>query len=272
MAHEDATLDFRFDIPESATTSATTDDGALSAPGGGMLADGEYGMPNPQGIPSLAYIDAAEKPAEERLSILLEQMATQRPILMGILALCEDATPTDDVYREVKAQQKNRSSVFAPENLCELLERAGALERVDENGDLLRLDESEPITIAEDDMEYIAPNPPEAAFWKTTETGLRLVANDDPLERLHGLLEEDGSYAPIYRQILSLCSNATGMTTQEIGKHVDGDPLLQSPRFYATKFIDRLERAGGIEWRQAWTITEEGASLLDELNTDHSEI
>lgn len=266
MINEDATRDFAFDIPEE-----RTEEGALASLDGGMLADGQYGMPNPNGFPALAYVDAAQKPAEERLAVLLEQMSTQKPLLLSILSLCAEPTPVEAVHARIAELQKNRTSVFGPESLCGLLEGAGALERVDASGNPVSEGAAEAAAIVEDGVEYLAPAPRETAFWRTTEVGAARVAADDPRGRLHELMEADSAYIPIYRRILGLCAEAGGMSAADLGKRVDGDPLLQNPRFYATKFVDRLERAGGLEWKEAWSTTEEGKALLEELGGAASE-
>ena len=43
---------------------------------------------------------------------------------------------------------------------------------------------------------------------------------------------------------------------------VDGDPLCQEPRRFCGFFRGKLEETGAIEWRDAWTITELGRSVL----------
>lgn len=268
MTHEDTSFESEFDFEFTVPHNASANNDGISADEGGMLADGEFGMPNPSGMPSLTYIDATEKPAEERLAILLEQMATQKPILMKVLSLCCNATPVETVYEQITELQKYYSSVFTPEKFCDLLEQAGALERVDEGGNPWQPGDSEPVVVVEDGVEYLAPAPAKVSFWKTTPVGQDCVAGDDPIKRLHELLEENSYYAPIYQQILSLCSQSGGAATKEISSQVDSHPLLKSPRFYSNKFIDHLERAGGIVWRDAWVITEEGATLLSELVQD----
>lgn len=264
MVCEDAHHDFTFDIPEEESAA----DVRQSQSSGGMLANGQYGLPNPQGVPTLAHTGTEGMSPEKRTRILFNQMATQKSVLLKILAICATPIPVESAYDQIEDARKSHSSVFDSETLCSLLEQAGALERVDESGELLTREDSCVHTVIENGVEYLAPAPCKQAYWQTTRVGRTYIAADNPTERLRILFEEDAHYIPIYKQIFALCLRAGGATTPDISTCVDGSPLLQNPRCYATKFIDRLERAGGIEWKSAWVATECGSQFLKELESD----
>ena len=75
-----------------------------------------------------------EKPAEERIADLLEAMAPRRTVLLGILAACAEPQPASAVNARVDELQENNFSVYSAANLCSLLEKAGAIERVTAEG------------------------------------------------------------------------------------------------------------------------------------------
>lgn len=57
-------------------------------------------------------------------------------------------------------------------------------------------------------------------------------------------------------------SRSSSCTTKELDQAVDGDPLCQEPRRFCGFFRGKLEETGAIEWRDAWTITDLGRSVL----------
>ena len=99
---------------------------------------------------------ACERPAEERIDDLLKAMAPRRTVLLGILAACAQPQPASAVKAQVDELQANNFSVYSAANLCSLLEKAGALERVTADGDPADDAEIEPETVVVDGIEYLA--------------------------------------------------------------------------------------------------------------------
>lgn len=208
---------------------------------------------------------ADERPAAERISDLFASMAPRRKVLLGILAFCQQPQPIASVNAEVDRLQADNFSVYTAANLCALLERAGAIERVDETGSPAEETAGEPEVVVENGVEYLQPAKPVALFWAITDAGRDALAADQPLERLHTLLDEDAHYAPIYERILHACSAEGGASMPAINSQVDNDPLVQKPRLYAPHFVDKLEKCDALEWRKAWFTTSVGAAGLDLL-------
>lgn len=112
----------------------------------------------------------------------------------------------------------------------------------------------------------LAAGEPAIACWRATPDGLAAARADDPVARIAALFEDDGLYLPLYKCILTLCAREGGARTPALGAAVNGHPLVQRPRLFATYFIDRLEKAGALAWRGTWVATEagiEGLGLLD---------
>lgn len=206
-----------------------------------------------------------EKPAEERIADLLKAMAPRRTVLLGILTACDEPQPASAVNARVDELQENNFSVYSAANLCSLLEKAGAIERVTAEGEPAENIEAEPQTVVVDGVEYLEAREPVEIYWRITEPGRAALEADKPLERLRALLDEDAAYAPIYQRILRLCAADGGTTTPTINNAVDHDPLVQKPRFYAPHFVDRLEKCDALAWRKAWCITDIGRAGLDML-------
>lgn len=205
---------------------------------------------------------------KERTDDLLAAMATRRSVLLGIMKYCLEPMPVDVVNAHVDKLQENNHSIYSAANLCSLLEKAGALERVDANGEHFTEGEVKPKTVVIDGVEFLEPGEEVEVFWLTTDAGRATLAEDRPLERLRELFAEEEQYLTIYQRILELCNTETGALTPALADAVDNDPLVQKPRYYATRFVDRLEKCDALLWQKAWVVTEvgeAGLALLAEL-------
>lgn len=215
---------------------------------------------------------------EERIDDLFKSMAPRRKVLLGILAFVEEPQTVTDVNAHVDKLQEDNFSVYTAANLCSLLERAGAIERVTVDGTPADEVETEPKTVVVDGVEYLEAAEPVEVFWRITEAGQAKLDSDKPIDRLRALLEEDAKYATIYKRVLMLCNDASGATTPTINGVVDNDPLVQKPRLYAPHFVDKLEKCDALEWRKAWFTTEIGkqglemlADVVDEPTAEYEE-
>ncbi len=202
----------------------------------------------------------------ERIDDLFKSMEPRRKVLLGILASVSDGRkPVAEVNAAVDRMQEDNFSVYSAANLCTLLEKAGAIERVTADGQPADEIETEPKTVVVDGVEYLEAAEPVEIFWQITEAGQEKLASDKPMDRLHELLEKDAQYAVIYKRILTLCAAEGGASTPSINSAVDDDPLVQKPRLYAPHFVDLLEKCDALEWRKAWYTTEIGQQALTEL-------
>jgi len=206
-----------------------------------------------------------DRPAQERIDELLTTMAPRKKVLFRIIGFCHEAQPVSAVNELVGELQKNNFSVYSPANLCALLERAGALELVTEDGHVAEEVEAEPATVVIDGVEYLEPAPTPKVYWVATEDGMAAVEADKPLERLRDLLEQDKQYAPMYKRVLTLCSQEGGASTKSLSDAVDKDPMVQKPRLYAPHFMDKLEKCDALAWTSTWTITDVGKEALELL-------
>ena len=245
--------------------------------------------------------EEAPASAAERLAKLVDTMPGQTKMLTRILDFCRERRATQEVLDAVAAWQKLNFSVYEPAVLCGLLEKAGGLDHVNEDGtpyvqpdegsassttsedaqdatDEKSADQAEGVLTQEPSLEGEAgtdevseedfdtscaePEPQRPSFWVSTQAGLDLVAEHDPRAHVAQMLEDEAYYMPVYRELLEKLADGP-MTKKEIDVIVRANPASESPRRLGGYFVDRLERIEAIEWTGAWSITEIGHELLD---------
>lgn len=207
----------------------------------------------------------AQGSGDERLAELFTRMEPRRPILLGVLELCREGKPTQQVTAHVSEAQSTNRSVFSAGAILGLLEEAGGIERRCADGSPWPEEPLEPEHVVMDGVEYLRAAQAAPAFWKTTDAGLRVLENDNPLERVEALFSDDATYLPVYKKALLVCSQDGGAAAGQLGRAIDKLDLVQEPRLFAAHFVERLERAGALEWRDAWTLTDIGVEALDML-------
>ena len=206
------------------------------------------------------------QPPKERLAKLFTRMAPRRPVLLGVLELCRNARNADEVTDYVNEAQRSNHSVYSPGSILSLLEKAGGIERVCADGEAYPNEPTEPERVTVDGVEYLRAATPAPIFWKTSNEGLNVLENDRPLERIEELFACDADYLGVYKTTLLACSHEGGATASELGRAIDGLSIVQEPRLFAAHFTEKLERAGAIEWHDAWVATEVGVEALDMLS------
>ena len=220
-----------------------------------------------EGIEPCAPVPARDdRPAEVRIAELFKRMAPRRKTLLKILSFCLEKQPVAEVGSYIAELKRSDKSVFTANDLCSLLERAGAIVRVGEDGAPYVEEEVEPRTVVVDGVEYLEPGTPAPAFWLTTEQGRAQVQAEDPAGRLQELFESEPQYLPIYKRILTLCSAAAGATAKAIAKAVDKDDLLRSPRMYSSRFVEKLHACDALAWgEKVWLTAPLGLEALEQL-------
>ncbi|MBM6999032.1 hypothetical protein I3I95_02630 [bacterium] len=216
------------------------------------------GDPNADHAPKEVVDD---RPAEVRTAELFERMRPSRHELLDILRLCVEPTDVERVYASVDEAKAHHRSVYSGESLCDLLVRAGALERVEPQA-------QEPEVVVEDGVEYLRPAAPVAVRYHTLPAGEQMLEQDRPADRLTEALEKEPEYKPIYLRILRACSEGSGCSAKQLGDLVDHDPLVQSPRRWAAYFFGILGDCDALAWDGVWRTTETGLAGIRRLEEE----
>ena len=220
--------------------------------------------PDPQKVKAVPTTPAApDLPAKQRIERLFERLATRRRVMLGMLRFLQEPHNPTELNQLVDELQKHDYSMFKGNNYADLLEEAGAIERLNEDGTPFDKDfEQIPDIIEVDGVPYLKPVRGRRILWHNTPEGQAYLDADRPEDRMHDLFAEDTRYLHIYRQILTLCAGEDGTTMATITPIADDDPVTVKPRLYAPHFVDMLERCEAIIWDGRWRITELGRKGL----------
>ena len=206
------------------------------------------------------------RPAKERIESLFKEMSQRRRILLGLLDFVRIQRSAESLSDEVERLQRYDGSVYNSANYAGMLEAAGAIKKLNDDGTDFDVNvEQEPDIVVIDGIEYLKPTDGKRVCWIITPEGLDFLNSDRPIDRLNALLDREEHYAPIYKRVLAMCADENGCTIAEIGARVDKDPMVQDPRYYGSNFINKLEKCDAVIWENAWKTTSVGREGLARL-------
>lgn len=210
----------------------------------------------------------AARPAEERTRELFENMRPHRLAMLKMLEAAQGPVSNAQMEEVAEAQRGKKFNVYSASNFCTMLEEAGALDRVTEDGQPYASFTPEPKIVVIDGEEYYQPVPAPKVFWHITEAGQTMLSENNPTERAEKLFEREKDLLPIYKQVLEIASNGTDMAT--FSEKVDANPAIADPRrFFVQHFVESLERCEALEWDGSrWITTEVGQSILQNQLAD----
>jgi hypothetical protein len=218
--------------------------------------------------PKAAMPPAPEKTPREKIDDLFSNMIPFKRYLLSIMEFC--AKPRDFVELDifVSELQARRRTVYTTVDFCLMLENAGALSGITEDGTPYDEVRVEPVEVERDGQVFLEPGSPPPLFWQTAEAGLQALEEDNPIKALQGIFEDEAKYRGVFLQILELCDREGGVSINEIKEKVNKDPVLEFPRKAAQFFLDYLDRNGAVIWESNWRITSVGTQALEFLRTE----
>lgn len=209
-----------------------------------------------------------KKPSQEsQVAAVFAAAPGNQRVLLAAMEACREPRTPDELDELMGALLSKNRSVFGPVELRALLEKYGALVYQKSNEEVAadqareRGEETDLATDADGNLVVATPAP---GRWVLTEEGRAFVDSDPQGSYALELLEREGYYAPVYLRLLEFVAEEPRGKPQ-IDHVIDADPLLQEPRMFAGHFVGELEKAGALEWDDAWAITEVGEALLRDL-------
>ena len=211
--------------------------------------------------------DGAATTFDERCELLEDALTRQslhREVLYKTLALCQERRELSAVEAAMAAFPEFAEATQSQYHLISVLVDAGGLARflLDEAGDPIDPDAFEGLSEDEaDDLVF-------GEAYETTEVGCMLVRRHDPRARLAELMEREPHRAAVYRDLLSMCAERP-RTYGEIDQVLRGSEALVREEdgrrsvMQPSVLVDRLQRAAGLVWQNAWKTTPEGKEYLE---------
>ncbi len=218
--------------------------------------------------------------AEERVVQCLQKNAGNTLPMVEALRLCDapEPRPYRDVEEDLYVLPIMHRSNQTPHTLCELLVKAGGLEKIvveeelPEQIDWLAEAEDEEMAAAlEDAAEQLQPqeleDQPIDYLLALTCAGKAALEMYDPARRFARLVAaEPESYLDAYKQTLILCK--PGIKFPQLESAMGDHPAMRAPkRIYPGYFVSKLETVNGIAWENSqWLTTEHGLSMIEFLS------
>lgn len=201
----------------------------------------------------------------ERLKFVITQSPLHREIFYKTLKYCQERHILSEVEEFIEACPEFPAAVQSPYYLLQFLLRGGGIDvlELDENGEIVLPEQKEGLT--EDEIDDLVV---ELAF-ETNEFGDEIVEQMSPKKRLLELLEITPQYYDTFIEVLDFLTEKRSLAEVDhllrgrdilaLGRE-PGEPLVQP-----SVFVDKLERVGGIVWKDGWIITDEGKDVLETL-------
>lgn len=208
-----------------------------------------------------------QRPASERTAELFAQMKPYRLMLLELIRTCDQPQPTEAMMKKFATLHANFKSTYSGANLLSMLEAAGAIDCITEDGRPYREVEVEPVVKTDENgVEYLAPGQAPAMFWVAADAGRAVMEANDPQARIAQLFANEERYLPVFKRILRLAKQEDGVSVAQLSAAVDDDPLVQEPRYFVQHFLKNLERHEAVAWcNNSWVTTDFGKKLLANL-------
>lgn len=209
-----------------------------------------------------------ERLFQERCILLdkaLMRQSLHRELLYKGLAFCHERRDLTELEEAIESFPEFSQATQSAYHFIDVLVKAGGLSR-------LMLDvRGVPVVpqriegMSEDARDDLVAG---EAF-EMTEVGRALVRLHAPRARLAELMDAEPKREGTYRTLLSFCS-VEPRSYASIASLMQGDPILylktstQLVLIQPSVFVDKLQRAAGLAWRDGWVTTEEGKEFLAE--------
>ena len=249
------------DYLDARSTVQDPDFDGMEAVGGALGCDGSLAAEDLPAADALTF--------EERLAVLnrtVMRHPLNREILYKALVFCETERPLREAEDFIAALPQFAACTQNQYYLLTSLVRAHGLVLIerDEAGNEVSPDQKEGLT--EDEIDDLVA----AISFKTTEVGAYFAEYNRPAARLVDLLHLVPERTDTYIELLRFVDGAARPYGQ-IEHLLAGRPALETvidgrvETMQPSVFVDKLERAGALVWKDGWTLTEEGREFLEDL-------
>lgn len=210
-----------------------------------------------------AAVDGSHEKPEANPRVLQETPSFVRPAC-DVVLFCENERTMAEIEAFVDSNDYSKMFVETPTALVTVLMNNGYLiGRTYIDGELysgtneeLSADESIPEDVLVEHR------------YESTPSGRKSVEEYLPSSLISKLFDEYPEHANAFERVLRLCADGQNTTKESISTVLGSEGLVPHdartglPRVLPSYFTDKLERAGALEWKNGWQITEEGREFL----------
>lgn len=198
-----------------------------------------------------------------RLDEALVRQPLHRELLYKTLVLCQTRRTLREVEQAIGSFSEFPQATQNPYHLMTVLVDAGGLDRgfLDAGGN--PLDPERLGRLTEDEQDDLIAD----EVYETTEVGREAVNRHAPHARLIELMRGEPQRETVYRELLSFCAEEP-RTYRAISSLLENRSVLyrtvrgHRQIIQPSVFVDKLQRAAGLVWRNGWMTTEEGKEFL----------
>lgn len=204
---------------------------------------------------------------------IVNSKASHKEILRKILVRCDTLCELGELERTVQGYPEYAYAAQNPYRLIIYLVDAGGLEKVDLDEELQPIAEERKEGLSVDELDDLI-----ATYgFITTEAGRAVARELEPKKRINELLNHIPERFNTYIDLLDFCREPKTMTA--IDKFLGSKDLSQftslntgtSVGIKPSVFVDKMERAGGIVWKDGWVVTSEGKEFLETIVKSRAE-
>lgn len=226
----------------------------------------------PQAAPAPAPQDFESRVAQ--VLDIVYRHPRHRELYYKTLAFAREERDLDAAEQFIEAQPEYASALQTSSVLVDVLIKEGGLAyyEYDAQGERLtdeRIRDLEACGASEDDLFDLVAR----RTVVTTPAGSAAADLVDPVKRVRAYATNVPARTHVYRTLLDFCT--TPRSLEEINALLADDPALKPSartahqRLHASYFIDRMNEAGGLVWRNGWVMTEAGRTLLASVDEYH---
>ncbi len=211
--------------------------------------------------------------AFEEQVVALETAVARHPlnreVLYSILSFCQQERSLRAVEQAAEALPIFKGATQNPYHMVCTLERFGGLVRIERDADGEEVTPVRKEGLSEDEVDDLVCD----LCFATTDVGARVVELHDPAGRIRRLFERENERATAFEDVLAFVGEAPRSYPEiqallrgrpELSVVIDGTPETMQP----SVFVDKLERAGALVWKEKWELTEEGRKFLEGLKEE----
>lgn len=224
--------------------------------------------PTPAGCGDKGLAEVGDSAAEDELEGLkaaIVRVPRHRGLFLRLLGFCHNRKELGDVEREVASYPEFAAAAQTPYHLIMTMVDHGGLRwiELDVQGVEITAERKEGLTEdeADDLIDHFAV--------QTTDLGEKAEAELAPEKRMRSIFSMVPARMTAFLDVIDFCN--VPRTFKEVDALLRGSEALragvlagQQP-LQSSYYLDMLERAGGLVWKDGWKATEEGTRLVKAL-------